>query len=269
MFHSIPCCQLRHYIVLLLLGYTSLAISQPCINLTGAETWRLTGNPGPVACTIPQLGTIANQPISFITNNTQRMRLTTDGKLGINTTTPIATVDVAPNSTTTATVLVHSYSFTGAAALWVKNQTSGSGFGLSIDAQGKGHIVSNFTSPTPIMTFDHGKVGIGTTSMSSNDFSLFVSKGLLTEKIKVSLVNDWPDYVLTPNYTPMSLAELEIYIKRNGHLPEVPTAREVERDGLDLAKINALLLKKMEELTLLIIDQEKRLNQLEQERSIR
>lgn len=50
------------------------------------------------------------------------------------------------------------------------------------------------------------------------------------------------------------------YINQNGHLPGVPTAAEVQKDGVDLAEVNALLLQKIEELTLYVIELEKKIN---------
>jgi len=72
-----------------------------------------------------------------------------------------------------------------------------------------------------------------------------------------------PDYVFEPDYDLASLTEIEAYVKQHKHLPEVPSVAEVARDGLDLAEMNLLLLKKVEELTLYIISQEQRIKTLE------
>lgn len=63
----------------------------------------------------------------------------------------------------------------------------------------------------------------------------------------------WPDYVFEPTYALRPLPEVAEYIARNGHLPDVPTAAEVECDGIELASMNAVLLRKVEELTLHLI----------------
>ena len=65
-----------------------------------------------------------------------------------------------------------------------------------------------------------------------------------------------PDYVFEPGYKMQSLSEVEAYVKTNKHLPEVPSAREMEK-GVDLAEMNLKLLKKVEELTLRMIEMEK------------
>lgn len=75
--------------------------------------------------------------------------------------------------------------------------------------------------------------------------------------------SDVADYVFEPDYKLMPLAEVEAFTKTNKHLPEVPSAAEIEKSGLDLAKMNLLLLKKVEELTLHTIELEKRLKAVE------
>ena len=70
----------------------------------------------------------------------------------------------------------------------------------------------------------------------------------------------WPDYVFAEDYELPTLGEIEAYINTHKHLPEIPSAQEVEENGLTLGEMNALLLKKIEELTLHTIEQEKALD---------
>lgn len=102
--------------------------------------------------------------------------------------------------------------------------------------------------------FVSGSLGIGTTLISDANFDLFVSKGVRTRKVKVD-IDTWPDYVFESGYRLMNLGELEKYIIRNKHLPNVPAASEVRREGLDLGNTQTQLLEKIEELTLYIIQQ--------------
>ncbi|MBK9578327.1 MAG: hypothetical protein IPK50_10600 [Fibrobacterota bacterium] len=74
-----------------------------------------------------------------------------------------------------------------------------------------------------------------------------------------------PDYVFAPDYKLAPLAEVEAFTQENQHLPDVPSAAEIEKGGLDLAKMNLALLRKVEELTLHAISQEKRIQSLETE----
>lgn len=79
--------------------------------------------------------------------------------------------------------------------------------------------------------------------------------------LKVTLV-DWPDYVFFPAYRLMPLSELDAYIAEQGHLPGVPAATEVEKTGADLGEMNKVLMEKVEELTLYIIDLQKQIDEL-------
>lgn len=121
----------------------------------------------------------------------------------------------------------------------------------------------------------NGTIGIGTSNVTCTNctgYKLFVKDGIKTEKIKVEFANanGWADYVFEQDYKLLPLKDLKDFISVNKHLPEVPTAQNVVDNGLELKEFNALLLKKIEELTLHIIKlneniekQDKRINQLE------
>jgi hypothetical protein len=106
----------------------------------------------------------------------------------------------------------------------------------------------------------NGNVGIGTISP---DAKLAVKGTIHTQEVKVDLSVPGPDYVFEPTYNLKPLAEIEAYIKENKHLPEVPSAKVMEKNGVQLGEMNMLLLKKVEELTLYIIEQSKRIEALE------
>ena len=76
-----------------------------------------------------------------------------------------------------------------------------------------------------------------------------VDGDIKSEEITIDIVNG-PDYVFEPDYELLSLKEIKDYISKNKHLPEVPSAKEMERDGVALGDMSMLLLKKVEELTL-------------------
>jgi hypothetical protein len=98
-----------------------------------------------------------------------------------------------------------------------------------------------------------GNVGIGTDSPMAK---LAVDGNILAKEIKVKTDITVPDYVFEPDYELNSLDYIADYVKNNKHLPEIPSAKEIKKDGLDLAKMNLLLLKKVEELTLYAIQQD-------------
>jgi hypothetical protein len=109
-----------------------------------------------------------------------------------------------------------------------------------------------------------GKVGIGTLNMSEGTYKLYVEGGIRTRKVKVDQAT-WPDYVFAPNYDLRSLKAVEQYINQHKHLPDVPSADEITKDGLDLGENQAVLLKKIEELTLYLIEQNKQLQQQQEQ----
>lgn len=110
--------------------------------------------------------------------------------------------------------------------------------------------------------FVAGNVGVGVTD--TKGYKLAVGGSMVTESIKVKLKTAWPDYVFAPEYKLPSLQEVEAHIKQHQHLPDMPSAKEVAAEGLDLGEMNKKLLQKVEELTLYILRQEKRIASLEQ-----
>lgn len=106
-----------------------------------------------------------------------------------------------------------------------------------------------------------GKVSIGT-GVADPNYQLQVKGKIRTQEIKVENQN-WPDYVFDPSYELQNLKATERFIKENKHLPGMPSAKEVAVTGLDVGEMNGRLLQKIEELTLHIIEQNKRIERLE------
>ncbi|WP_257667192.1 hypothetical protein [Parapedobacter tibetensis] len=108
----------------------------------------------------------------------------------------------------------------------------------------------------------NGNLGLGTTNPQAK---LSVDGTILATEVKVKTNINVPDYVFEPDYALPSLAKVEAYVKEHKHLPEIPSAADIQRDGLDLAEMNLLLLKKVEEITLHLIRQEALLGQQQQQ----
>ncbi len=153
----------------------------------------------------------------------------------------------------------------GTSSVWVGNWKSG-GFGLVKNGDSfTGGIYWDGNNPQPILNFNATKVGIGIMPPMDGKYNLYVTGGILTEEIKVQLAGgpDWPDYVFASDYKLNTLQEVEQYIAKNQHLPDVPSAETVKKEGINVGEMNALLLQKIEELTLYTIQLEKKYNELE------
>lgn len=122
----------------------------------------------------------------------------------------------------------------------------------------------------------NGKVGIGygfgnypttTGTADVSSYNLFVNGGILTEEVRVTLQSTWADYVFKEGYKLPSLEEVEKHIQEKGHLINVPSAEEIETNGIELGEMTKIQQEKIEELTLYLIEQ-KKVNE-EQEKEIK
>ena len=131
--------------------------------------------------------------------------------------------------------------------------------GNSIPLPSSGGGSNQWTISGSNIYYNTGTVSIGTASFPSG-YLLAVGGKIIAEEIKVkAMANGWPDFVFEKEYQLKSLQEIEEHIKLFGHLPGVPSARAIEEKGIGLSEMNKLLLKKVEELTLHLIDQDKRI----------
>lgn len=103
-----------------------------------------------------------------------------------------------------------------------------------------------------------GNVGIGTTSPNNK---LDVKGTIRAEEVIVS--TGWSDFVFEKDYNLKSLEEVKSFIDKNGHLPEIPSADDVETNGVKIGEVESKLLMKIEELTLYLIEQNQRIKELE------
>lgn len=97
-------------------------------------------------------------------------------------------------------------------------------------------------------------------SVNVSAYQLFVKGGILTEEVRVNLKANWADYVFENDYNLRPLAEVEQYIAKNGHLPNVPSAKQVKEDGIELGDMSRIQQEKIEELTLYAIAQDKQID---------
>lgn len=145
----------------------------------------------------------------------------------------------------------------------LRGYTSGS-FLISNDAGGNIKFITSQNTPTnpdasvQMIIDKYGNVGIGT---ETPDTKLAVNGLIHTREVKVDL-SGWPDFVFKKDFNLPTLDEVEEQIYKNGHLKDIPSAKEVEIDGVKLGEMNKLLLQKVEELTLYIIQINRELQQV-------
>ena len=188
-----------------------------------------------------------------------------NGKLGLNNITPVCDLDISNPST--AEVRINSQSNANA-NVWTSNSITAYNFG--VDNSGTGHIGASYSSPVKLINFMYNgsiskpQVWIGKRPTTGNhtDFSLAVDGKVVANSLYVTLQGNWADFVFDSNYDLMPLSAVEDYYKSNQHLPGVPSTEEVKKEGLNLEEMNTVLLKKVEELTLYLVQQQKEINAL-------
>lgn len=115
---------------------------------------------------------------------------------------------------------------------------------------------------TPFHIDSNGMIGMGI--KDTKGFKLAVNGPIKTKEVKVTL-DGWSDFVFEKEYSLPTLTEVENHIKEKGHLKDIPSAKEVEMNGIYLGEMDAKLLQKIEELTLYTIEQEKKIKKLEKQ----
>jgi len=245
---------------------TALPLSETLMPNEVFPFWRTDGNY--LTTTVSNdayLGTRDNNGLSIRTNDTERMLITADGKVGIGT--PYPAGDFELRTTGAATSITSTSSSSDPVNQWVVNGLYG--YALSVDGDGIGHIMEDYNTPISLLSFKEGRVAIGDVPMetSSYDYGLYVARGILTERVKVAIHDtpQWSDHVFRPNYSLMPLEEVADFIAQNGHLPDVPSAECMVEEGLDVVQTDAMLLQKIEELTLHLVALNKRVSTLEEE----
>lgn len=153
-----------------------------------------------------------------------------------------------------------------------KDQTSNTfirlrdeGHGIEVDKAGIMRIKSK-NGNTDSKLLLQGRVGINIANdhFMNSSYSLCVRGGIMTDKINIKNVNHWPDYVFSSNYLLMPLSDLKFFITENHHLPEVPSESDIMAEGIEIGDMQGILLKKVEEMTLYILQLQEQIDKLEQ-----
>ncbi|MCF0074051.1 hypothetical protein LZD49_26450 [Dyadobacter sp. CY261] len=122
-----------------------------------------------------------------------------------------------------------------------------------------GKLIFNTRAGVGVTTFPT-TVMVGTVSTNVSAFKMFVNGGMVARNHILTGAGAWADYVFEEGYPLKSLNEVEAFIRVNGHLPKVPSAGQVDAWGIDVGKMTRLQQEKIEELTLYVIAQNKRMD---------
>jgi hypothetical protein len=168
------------------------------------------------------------------------------GKLGIGTSAEPA-----------ALLEVNGDIFTSSQTNYLQFGTN-SGSAPYVSGSAEGSLALGTANSAKLWVLQNGNVGIGT---STPAFKLSVNGDIKAKKLLVSQ-GGWPDYVFDATYKLPSLKQVDQFITKYKHLPDLPSAKEVEEKGISVGDQQALLLKKIEELTLYLIKQDQQIENL-------
>ena len=202
-------------------------------------------------------------------------------KIGIGTTNPFSSLDIQAGSVAwgqgisirenggySAVFFPHeSYPNAATKRLFVGRDQSSSNDYFTIHRNGySGNLYSSYALLSINLldgttAFD-GNVGIGTTN--PGEYKLAVNGKIKTKEVKVTL-EGWSDFVFRDDYKLKTIEEVEIYIQKYQHLPDIPSEKQVINEGIELGIMQSRLLQKIEEQMLYIIKQNKRIKKLEKE----
>ena len=273
----------------------SLDVRYNCVN-GGLATLLVTGNSGFLTCSgfpAPQFGEsfrVRTETSTGVYRNDFVVRAS-NGNVGIGVLTPFNRLDLTTASNNDGIRITQ----TGTSAAYLGLNSASRNWSLystgTSNTQGAGHFLIYDQSAGQVRMFFKGNsgpgafIGINTLNPTANltlngnmligdpgivnintttPYGLYVQNGILTSKIRVATVNsaNWADYVFAPGYRLRPLSEVNSFIDTNHHLPDVPSAQQVEQEGVDLLQMNIILLQKVEELTLYLIQQQQQIDEL-------
>ena len=237
------------------------------------------------------IGTSSNNAMHMMSNNSIGVSLSTAGLVGIGTITP-TNAGLTVNKIVGNTNAIFGGNSTGVS---IQSSYPGVGFNtyynggsIMIGNGGAGYIGADPTTGRIIIANTNttstagaynaladkmwiatdGTVSLGSSNLNAENnslgsgYKLKVFGKIISEEVRVQLKAAWPDYVFEKNYQKLSIDELEKYVTANKHLPNIPSAAEVEKDGQHLGEIQRKMLEKIEELSLYVIELKKEINVL-------
>lgn len=192
--------------------------------------------------------------------------LVVKGMAGFGVPTPEAKLDIAGGPSWTSNGWAKGIRLAKSNAIEFTSVDRSFGFGTTSNMFYYFHAKADGTGPANYYMMVNGNTGnisIGNINPSDN-YKLVVDGAIGARRLKVTQ-GSWADFVFHPDYKLPSLPELEKYVKENRHMPDIPSEQEVLKEGIDVGEMNKKLLQKVEELTLYLIEESKKNEQLMQE----
>jgi hypothetical protein len=194
-----------------------------------------------------------------------------EGQVGIGTTNPLGRLHVHdPGSGNPSIFLTPSTTISGDSSTFFMAEDTYGTYGMYWLYDGTGNQMelwgkSNVTRYGPHLQVnrDNGNVAIGTDFATG--YKLSVNGKIICTEVRVNLVADWPDYVFRPGYHLMPVSHLGRFIEENGRLPNIPSASEISKSGLDMGEMQRKMMEKIEELSLYIVQQQKEIDALKEQ----
>jgi hypothetical protein len=194
------------------------------------------------------------------------------GSVGIGTLNPLGKLHVHDGSSSNAIVYITPMS-TGSednSTLFMAEDDDATygmywfydGVGNQMELYGKS-IASTY-GPHLVVDRNDGDVSIG--GVFASGYKLSVDGKIICEELRVNMSEDWPDYVFRKGYPLLPIEKLGVFIEENGHLPNIPSADEISESGLEVGEMQRLMMEKIEELSLYIVEQQKK--NMEQQQQI-
>lgn len=248
--------------------------TDPAINFLNAGTGKgllqVSGN----HMRLGTYNTNANGNLYFTTLGIDRMAITHDGNFGVGILSPVGKFQITGG--VEASLTTHGFLMLGTIGstnlVFDNNEilarNNGNSSHLYMQNSGGNVYIgdaTNFNSAHRLgvdgNTVITGALRVGTTPTPSG-YRLAVDGKVICTEVMVRLVSNWPDYVFSSNYKLRSIKELENFINMNNHLPGIPSAKNIETNGLSVGEMQKLQMEKIEELTLYIIELKKEIDKL-------
>lgn len=207
-----------------------------------------------------KIGTNAENTLGkFIvrTGGLDRIWVTRNGLTGIGTEAPTSKLEIDATSTNDLAMAINDQ----APTIMLRNNGVDKGFvqvvgdDLKIGVNttnNNGKFIIRTNGQDRVFVDNGGNMSIGSTQVATG-YRLNIDGKVIAEEMRVQNSTAWPDYVFAPEYKLKSLPEIKSYISLHRHLPGIPSAIEIEKEGISLGKMQAMMMEKIEELTLHLI----------------